>query len=122
MTWEDIIAEEPLEGDIWDEIDYGAASDLSYDSENERQKRAERNRRKMQEKDIGSEDVEMEDSESVEEEEEKTAVDPSKQLECFIYRQDKASIDIIKGAQYWTARVTPMPTEVDVSLSADIRK
>lgn len=26
MTWEDIIAEDPLEGEIWDDVDFGAES------------------------------------------------------------------------------------------------
>lgn len=33
LTWKDIIADDPLEGDLWDDIDYAADSDISMDDD-----------------------------------------------------------------------------------------
>lgn len=119
LTWEDIIAENPLEGgdELWQNVDFGAESDLSYDSENDRQKAKLRRERRKEKAEEDAAKAEMPE-EVVEEEE--PEVDEEGRLECFIVQPKKESTDYLRVAQYWNVRVAPMKGEVDVSL--DIEK
>ncbi|KAL7276255.1 hypothetical protein RUND412_000762 [Rhizina undulata] len=106
LTWEDILREEPLQGEEWANVDFGAESSDAWTEDGEEsieevvaveEPRKRRKRRGKSESD---------------EEEVRVGV------EAFLVEGDKDGLEKLKGAQYWCERVVPVEKEVDVSLGS----
>ncbi|KAH0608252.1 uncharacterized protein H6S33_002304 [Morchella sextelata] len=108
LTWADIIAEDPLEGEIWKDVDFGAESSDEWSDDGEedvwerREVEGEGRKRKGR---------------WAEEEEE---VGRGASVEGFILKGDREGLEALKRAQYWDVgrRVKPVEGEIDVSLGA----
>ncbi|RPA86282.1 hypothetical protein BJ508DRAFT_373031 [Ascobolus immersus RN42] len=111
LTWEDIMADDPLEGELWEDIDYGADSDLSMeddglmlgeirppglinDTKSTTSTVARRSRvvKKPQEPDM------------------------SDMLGCFVVPVDETIPDILDQRQYWTHTTKPIPVPSSISV------
>ena len=111
LTWEDIIADDPLEGEIWEDVDFGAESsdewsDDGYTRPRSRDEfveslRSEANRRRKT--------LSIADGE--------TAYNVSG-AEGFTVQGDEKGLESLKKAQYWIEKVLPIEREVDVSLAS----
>lgn len=110
LTWEDIIADDPLEGEIWKDVDFGAESSDEWSDDGfsaaqfrdeliVERKQEEEGRRKRK---LGTED----------EQEERWA----KGVEGFMVGGDREGLEELKKGQYWSQKVRPVDEEIDVSL------
>lgn len=110
MTWEDIIAANPLEGEIWQDVDFGAESsdEWSDDGVSAQQLRDEI----IEERKLEEEGRKKKKSSTEDEEEERGA----KGVEGFMVSGDQEGLEELKKAQYWNQVITPVDEEVDVSL------
>ncbi|KAI5780906.1 Spc98 family-domain-containing protein [Geopyxis carbonaria] len=117
LTWGDIIADEPLDGDIWTDVDFGAESSDAWSDDGGREMRepveklwegdaAEtmRSKRRKKRKEGGLED----------EDEERYRVVG---VEGFTMESDREGLETMKAAQYWERKVEAVSEQVDVSLS-----
>lgn len=112
LTWEDIIAADPLEGEIWQDVDFGAESsdEWSDDGVSAQQLRDEIiEERKLEEEGRKKKKWSTED-----EEEERGA----KGVEGFMVSGDQERLEELKKAQYWDQVIKPVDEEVDVSLGS----
>lgn len=110
LTWADIIAEDPLQGEIWRDVDFGAESsdEWSDDGVSAQQLRDEIiEERKLEEEGRKKKKWSTED-----EEEERGA----KGVEGFMVSGDHEGLEELKKAQYWNQKIKPVDKEVDVSL------
>jgi gamma-tubulin complex component 5 len=119
LTWADIIAEEPLEGEIWDDVDFGAESSDAWSGDEvsvlpirERLRRAgeevksssnskRRRRRRV-------------DDDSSDDEEKYRAMG----VDGFVVEGNNEGLETLKSAQYWQRKVEGTEKEVDVALGA----
>ncbi|KAF8253104.1 hypothetical protein K440DRAFT_577021 [Wilcoxina mikolae CBS 423.85] len=115
LTWEDIIADDPLEGEIWKDVDFGAESSDAWSGDEmavlpirERLRRAgeeaKNNNAKRRKRRRG-------DEESDEEEEYRVAG-----VEAFFIDGDHEGLETLKDAQYWERKTDATDKEVDVAL------
>lgn len=116
LTWADIIADDPLEGEIWDDVDFAAESSDAWSGDEtavlpirERLRRVgeefdSTNNAKRRKKRRG-------DEESDDEEEYRTS-----RVEGLLVDGDRAGLETLKTAQYWVRGVEPTENEVDVAL------
>jgi len=117
LTWEDIIADDPLEGEIWDDVDFGAeSSDAWSGDEIAVLPIRERLRRVGEEFDSTSNAKRRKkrrgNGESDDDEEEHT----TSRVEVFPVDGNRAGLETLKTAQYWIRGVVPIENEVDVAL------
>ncbi|CAZ84768.1 unnamed protein product [Tuber melanosporum] len=111
-TWEDIIADDPMVGEIWEDVDFGAESSDEWSDDGYTRPRsrdgfveslrnqAEDRRRKPQ----GTGDGE--------------ARYKGSGVEGFIVQADEKGLESLKKAQYWSEGVLPVERELDVSLAS----
>lgn len=113
LTWEDIIADDPLIGEEWKDVDFGAESSDEWSDDGvsatqfrdeliEERKLEEQGRRKKR---WGAEDGDDERW--------------AKGVEGFIIEGDKEGLRELKKGQYWEQKVKPVDEEIDVSLGFD---
>lgn len=112
LTWEDIIADDPMEGEIWKDVDFGAESsdewsDDGYTKPRSRDEFVESLR--SQAEDRRRKTPSIGDGE--------TAYNISG-VEGFTVQGDKKGLESLKKAQYWSEKVLPVKQEVDVSLAS----
>lgn len=116
LTWADIIADDPLEGEIWDDVDFAAeSSDVWSGDETAVLPIRERLRRVGEEFDSRSNAKRRkkwrENDESDGEEEYRTSG-----AEVHVVDGDRDGFETLKTAQYWVRGVEPVENEVDVTL------
>lgn len=114
MTWEDIIEEEPLEGDIWKNVDFNAESDEAW-SDEEVEFEAVKGRVWEGEEDLGLKRKRRRRRAEDHAEEEYG----DGEVERFVVEADTAGLGTLKKAQYWSRKVEPREEDVDVSLGGD---
>jgi gamma-tubulin complex component 5 len=112
LTWENIIGDEPLEGDIWEDVDFAAESSDAWSEDeddsagrlwlDEEPRKAKRQRKRK-------ESLLAEDEEAYR----------IAGIDGFIVEGDKAGLDLLASAQYWNQRVPATDEEIDVSLGSN---
>lgn len=115
LTWADIIADDPLHGDIWRDVDFGAESSDAWsdDGVSAQQLRDEIiEERKLEEEGRKKKKCSTDDEEEEEEEEDRSA----EGVEGFMVSGDQEGLRELKKAQYWDQVIKPVDGEVDVSL------
>ncbi|PWW76919.1 hypothetical protein C7212DRAFT_357533 [Tuber magnatum] len=112
FTWEDIIADDPMEGEIWKDVDFGAESSDEWSDDGYTRPRsrdefveslrneAEDRRRKALGAGSGDSDYK------------------ASGVEGFIVQGDEKGLELLKKAQYWREKVLPIGREIDVSLAS----
>jgi len=121
LTWEDIIADDPLEGEIWKDVDFGAESSDAWSGDEiavlpirERLRRAgeeaKNNKAKRRKRRRGDE---------TSDEEEKYRVTG---VEGFIVDGDHNGLETLKDAQYWERKTGAIDKEVDVALGGATKR
>jgi gamma-tubulin complex component 5 len=117
LTWEDIIAEDPLEGEIWDDVDFGAESSDAWSEDEavrylpirERLRKASQeslNTKRRKRKKAGESSPEQDEEEGY------RVVG----VEGSILEGDSEGLEVLKGAQYWARKVAAKEEEIDVAL------
>lgn len=115
LTWADIIAEDPLTGDIWEDVDFGAESSEEWsDSSGHRP----RSRDEFVEGLLVSAEAKRKRKRAGggEEEEGQEGYEFTR-VEGFTVDSDEAGMQELKLAQYWAEKTPAAGPEVDVSLS-----
>ncbi|CUS07192.1 unnamed protein product [Tuber aestivum] len=112
LTWEDIISDDPMEGEIWEDVDFGAESsdewsDDGYTRPRSRDEfvenlRNEAEDRKRNAPGAGDGDTDYRAS----------------GVEGFMAQGDEGGLELLKKAQYWSEKVLPIEQETDVSLAS----
>jgi gamma-tubulin complex component 5 len=119
LTWADIVAEEPLEGEIWDDVDFGAESSDAWSGDEmavlpirERLRRAGEEAKSSSDPKRRKRRRAGEDSSDDEEKYRVMGVDG------LVVEGDNEGLDTLKSAQYWERKVEGTEQEVDVALGA----
>ncbi|CCX12894.1 Similar to Gamma-tubulin complex component 5; acc. no. Q8BKN5 [Pyronema omphalodes CBS 100304] len=122
LTWEDIIADDPLEGEIWDDVDFAAESSDAWSGDEvavlpirERLRRARDEAQtqisKPKKKKRRRDDEESDDDDDMD----------NGDVESFVVEGDHEGLEEMKDAQYWERRVEATDEEVDVALGGATR-
>jgi len=117
LTWEDIIAEDPLEGEIWDDVDFGAESSDAWTGDEAVQYLPirERLRKASQEPLNAKRKKRKKAGESTPEEDEEEGYRVVG-VEGSVLEGDNEELEILKGAQYWARKAAAKEEDVDVAL------
>jgi gamma-tubulin complex component 5 len=115
LTWDDIIADDPLEGEIWDDVDFGAESSDAW-SENEVEYLPIRERLKAK-KEPEIPENKRKRKPDAEGEHEKEFNYRVAGVEAFMVDGDRKGLQSLKETQYWACKVDAIDSEVDVALS-----
>ena len=112
LTWEDIIADDPMEGEIWEDVDFGAESSDEWSDDGYTKSRS-------RDEFVASLRNEADDrrrkTPSIADGE--TTYNISR-FGGFTVQGDKKGLESLKKAQYWSEKVLPVEREVDVSLAS----
>jgi gamma-tubulin complex component 5 len=124
LTWEDIIADDPLEGELWDDVDFAAESSDAWSGDEvavlpirERLRRARDEAQtqtmiKPKKKKRRRDDEESDDDDDMD----------NGDVESFLVEGDHEGLEEMKDAQYWERRVEATDEEVDVALGGATRR
>ncbi|RPB02843.1 hypothetical protein L873DRAFT_1833953 [Choiromyces venosus 120613-1] len=112
LTWEDIIADDPLEGEIWKDVDFGAESsdewsDDGYARPRSRDEFVEGLKHETEDRRRGIRGTRDGDADY-----------KVSGIEGFTVQGDEKGLGLLKKAQYWSEKVLPVEREVDVSLAS----
>ncbi|KAA8900753.1 Spc98 family-domain-containing protein [Sphaerosporella brunnea] len=119
LTWADIIAEEPLEGDIWQDVDFAAESSDAWSGDEmvlpirERLRRAGKDVKNTSTAKRRKRRRAFDDHSSDEEEKYRVMG-----VDGLVVEGDKEGLESLKSAQYWERKVEATEKGVDVALGA----
>lgn len=116
LTWADIVAQDPLVGPEWQDVDFGAESsdEWSDDGVSAQQLRDEIIGERKLEEEGRKKKVWSTEEEGEEEERERERA--ARGVGGLVVGGDREGLEALKKGQYWNRLVAPVEAEVDVSL------